>query len=68
MRLPAKEIACMICVHITSDIYQISPRRGNIPRYCLFRVWIELLQYTLVARMEELLLNIRDIGIKENPT
>ena len=63
-----KQIACMIVVIVTSDIYRLSPGRGGIPRYCLFRVWIELLPDTLVARMEELLVNIQDIGIKYNPT
>ena len=58
----------MIGVHITSDIYRLSPRRGGIPRYFLFCVWIELLLDTLVAMMEELLVNILDLGIKYNPT
>ena len=66
MILPGKQIACMIGVHITSDIYQIYPRRGIIPRYCLFCIWIELLPDTLVARMEELLINIRHLGITKN--
>ena len=68
MRFSGKQIACMISVHITSDIYRISPRRGSIPRCCLFCVWIELLPDILVVRMEEFLVNIRDLGIKENPT
>ena len=67
MILPGKQIACMISVHITSNIYRLSPRGGRgIPRYCFFRVWIELLPDILVARMEELLVNIRDLGIKDS--
>ena len=68
MRLPGNQISFMIGVHITSNIYRISPRRGGVPSYCLFCVWIELLPDTLVARMEDFLVNIRDIGIKDNPT
>ena len=65
---PGNQISCMIGVHITSDIYRLSHRRGRIPRYFLFCVWVELLPDTIIARMEELLFNIQDIGIKDNPT
>ena len=68
MRSPGKQVTCMISVHIISDIYWLSPVRGSIPRYCLFRVWIELLPDTLVFRMEKFLANIRDPVIKDNPT
>ena len=68
MRSPVKKISYMIGIHITPNIYRLYPRRGGIPRNCIFCVWIELLLDTLVARMEELLVNIRDLGIKDNPT
>ena len=68
MRSPGKQIACIINVHITSDICRLSPRRGGITWYCLFCVWIKLLLDIIVAGMEELLVNIRDLGIKYNPT
>ena len=32
---PGKQIACMIGVHIKSDIYRFSTRRGGHPRHCL---------------------------------
>ena len=34
--------------------------------YCLFHVWIELLPDNLVSRMEELLVNIQDLGLKDS--
>ena len=68
MRSPGKQISCMIGIYITSDIYRISPGRRRTPSYCLFRVWIELLPDTIVARIEELIFNIQDIVIKCNPT
>ena len=68
MRSPDNQISCMIVFHITSDIYRLSPGRWGIHRYYLFCIWIEQLPDTLVVRMEELLVNTRDLGIKDNPT
>ena len=68
MRSPGKQIACMIGINITSDIYRLSPRRGGVPRFCFFCVCIKLLLDTVVASMEELLVNIWYLEIKDNPT